>query len=177
MPKRVGGNGDLTLADLSPAPYNPRKISDEAMAGLGVSLREFGDISGLVWNRRTRHLVAGHQRLASLQKEHGDALALVDGAVVTPAGERFPMRVVDWPAAKEKAANLVANNPHIAGQFTEGLSTILAELDTELPDLVKGLRLDALKLDLPMIPADNQQIDEQKLAETQHECPKCGFKW
>jgi hypothetical protein len=27
------------------------------------------------------------------------------------------------------------------------------------------------------IPEDNQDIDEGKLAETENECPKCGFKW
>ena len=51
----------MPLADLKPAPYNPRTISEEALKGLGVSLEEFGDISGFTWNKQTGHLVTGHQ--------------------------------------------------------------------------------------------------------------------
>ena len=105
------------LDDLRPAAYNPRKIDAESLAGLGVSLREFGDISGLVWNSRTGNLVAGHQRLAALKAEYGDELAMDGEAVVAPTGERFPVRVVDWDEKTEKAANVAANNPHIAGEF------------------------------------------------------------
>ena len=27
------------------------------------------------------------------------------------------------------------------------------------------------------IPEGNKGIDEQEMAETENECPKCGFKW
>jgi hypothetical protein len=27
------------------------------------------------------------------------------------------------------------------------------------------------------IPEDNKNIDEDEMAETENECPKCGFKW
>ena len=40
--------GLMKISDLKPAPYNPRKIDTEALVGLGRSLAEFGDISGLV---------------------------------------------------------------------------------------------------------------------------------
>jgi hypothetical protein len=30
---------------------------------------------------------------------------------------------------------------------------------------------------LQKIPAENKPIDEGAMAETEHECPKCGFKW
>jgi hypothetical protein len=44
------------------------------------------------------------------------------------------------------------------------------------------LPLDDWGVDLPdgwinPIPDDNKDIDEDAMAETQHECPKCGFKW
>ena len=131
-----------TIADLKPAPYNPRRITADALRALGRSLGEFGDISGLVWNQRTGHLVAGHQRLAALRAEHGDALKLEGGFILTPSGERFPVRVVDWPPAKEKAANVAANSPLLAGDFTPDLGPLLKELKIELPDLTESLRLD-----------------------------------
>jgi hypothetical protein len=132
---------------LKAAPYNPRRIDDASLAGLGVSLSEFGDISGIVWNQRTEHLVAGHQRLSALRRSHGEGLRLEDGVVVTPAGERFPVRVVDWSTEKEKAANLAANNPHLAGSFeAKGLEDLLADLNTadSLEALFPALRLDEL---------------------------------
>ncbi len=153
------------IEDLAPAPYNPRRIEPEALAALRRSLAEFGDISGLVWNRRTGHLVAGHQRLDALKREHGDALAVEwsdsasgeanDGqsararaaAVVTPTGERFPVRIVDWDNAKEKAANIAANSPHLAGEYiADDLEAIMRELrlDENNLELLDGLRLGEL---------------------------------
>jgi ParB-like chromosome segregation protein Spo0J len=69
--------GELDSIDqLKPAPYNPRAISEESLKALGVSLEEFGDLSGFTWNKRTGNLVTGHQRLRALQDEaRGDSHA------------------------------------------------------------------------------------------------------
>lgn len=132
----------MNLVDLQPAPYNPRAISDAALAGLQKSLHLFGDISGLVWNSRTGHLVAGHQRLRALQEQHGDALTLdttnIDGreqpaAVTLPTGEFFPVRVVDWDEPTERAANIAANATTIQGEFTPALGPMLEELRDTFP--------------------------------------------
>jgi hypothetical protein len=85
--------------------------------------------------------------LSALRRSHGEGLRLEDGVVVTPAGERFPVRVVDWSTEKEKAANLAANNPHLAGSFeAKGLEDLLADLNTadSLEALFPALRLDEL---------------------------------
>lgn len=52
-----------SIDDLKPDPGNPRGIEEPAAAGLRMSLQAFGDIGGLVWNRQTGELVAGHQRV------------------------------------------------------------------------------------------------------------------
>ena len=57
----------MKLEDLKPAPRNPRRISAEAMGALGHSLDAFGDLSSICWNRRSGHLVAGHQRMTALK--------------------------------------------------------------------------------------------------------------
>lgn len=131
------------IEDLRAAPYNPRRIAPEAMHGLKRSMREFGDISGLVWNSQSGHLVAGHQRLTALRTLYGDDLLYdaKESCIITPHGERFTVRVVDWDPIMEKAANVAANDPLIAGEFTEGLSEIIAELKDEIPELVEDLML------------------------------------
>ena len=57
-------------AELVPDAANPRQISDEAAGGLRNSLKRFGDLSGLVFNRRTGELVCGHQRMQQIRAEY-----------------------------------------------------------------------------------------------------------
>ncbi|MBI1824824.1 MAG: hypothetical protein HY287_12525 [Planctomycetes bacterium] len=137
----------MRLTDLNPAPYSPRVISEEATKALKTSLGEFGDISGIVWNKRSGHLVAGHQRFEALKQKHGKKLSLKGGEIVTPTGERFAVRVVDWPDVKEKAANLAANSPFLAGSFDPGgLEAVLADLNAAdgLGTLLDDIRLEEL---------------------------------
>ena len=152
------------LGDLKPAPYNPREISDEALEALKTSISEFGDISGLVWNSRTGHLVAGHQRLAALREKHGAALKMKAGVLEAPGGLRFPVRVVDWPEIKEKSANIAANSPLLAGDFTAALGPLLADIMPQMGDLAASLRFDDIEIppdpdELPIVDAD-PQIDQ-----------------
>ena len=140
--KAVNDRRLMSIEDLKPAPYNPRRISDDAATGLGYSIAEFGDIGGLVWNATTGHLVCGHQRLAQLKKR---GARLADGAVVTSDGGRFPVRVVEWPLPREKAANVVANNPAIGGEFTPDLDGLLGEIKANIgPEMFGELALDEL---------------------------------
>lgn len=145
----------MKLEDLKPAEYNPREISEEEGDGLAYSLEEFGDLSGVTFNKRTGNLVTGHQRLNILREEHGKKLILKRQrdiqrpfVIVTPAGERFPVRVVDWDLLKEKAANLAANSDKISGRFTPGAIQIIEELEVSAAPLIVAIRLDELKVDL-----------------------------
>ena len=88
----------MPLAELLPADYNPRRISDRAMKGLRASLERFGELGGIVYNEQTGRLVGGHQRVKALA-----ALGVVDAEV----------RVVSIPIAEEKAANLALNHAGI----------------------------------------------------------------
>jgi len=153
-------NQPSSIDDLKPAPYNPRAIPAESMAALRKSLAAFADISGIVWNSRTGHLVCGHQRVAALRAEHGNGLRLDAGAVITPDGERFPIRVVDWAEAQEKAANIAANSPLIAGEFTDGLQPVLDEINIALPDLARELRLEDIAV--PSAPLIDTSVDRER---------------
>ena len=152
--KRTSRNSNLPskVGDLHASPSNPRRISDEARSALSRSMREFGDLSGLVFNVRTGHLVAGHQRTSELPSdvrivrtaERKDSVGTVAVGHAEAHGTSWPVRFVDWPESKEKAANLAANSPLLAGEFTENLAGVLEDIGRESPNLIGPLRLDEL---------------------------------
>lgn len=107
------------ISEISPAKYNPRKISDEAMGRLTKSLAEFGNIQPITWNARTGNVVGGHQRLKVYQ-----AMGKTEVEVWA----------VDLDEQKEKAANIALNK--LAGEFDlPALKDILQDIDTGEIDL------------------------------------------
>ena len=60
----------IRLKDMKPAEYNPRVISDEALAGLTKSLTRFGCVEPIIVNIRDDRnvIVGGHQRHKALMK-------------------------------------------------------------------------------------------------------------
>lgn len=133
-----------SLADLKEDPRNPRTITQEAAKGLDRSIEEFGDLSGITFNSRTGQLVGGHQRVQRLREKFGD-LKIVNGEIVTPGGDRFALRIVDWPLTKQRAANIAANAPTIQGQFTNELELLLAETQQADANLYDAFLLDHLR--------------------------------
>ena len=159
------------LSDLSPAEYNPRRITDEALHGLKYSIDEFGDLSGITFNLTTNNLVTGHQRVTALKDQYGDIKIVRDaenadrGWIITPSGESFVLRFVRWDLKKEKAANVAANSSTIQGEFTDGLKLILEEIKLEVPDIFASLKLEELKfpdieLNLPGVDAEDSETEE-----------------
>ena len=135
------------VADLTPADYNPRQISDRALAGLRESVTRFGLVQPIIVNQRTGNVVGGHQRLKVLGAE-----GVTDTDVV----------VVDIEAKEERALNVALNNPHISGDFTDDLDSMLSAIASDTPELFDALRLDdlldALSTDIeapPPLPEDD----------------------
>lgn len=143
-PAAVPIGQEASVEALRPAPTNPRKIGEDALAGLSVSLENFGDLAGVVWNERSGHLVAGHQRMKALLgvgAKTWTRSSKTEGFILHPkTGERFGIRIVDWDEKAERAANLTANNPAIAGTW---------EVEMAL-DQVQGLDHDDLFGDLEL---------------------------
>ncbi len=119
----------MALADLKPAPYNPRRMNHAAMAGLTKSLERFGNVQPIVWNRRSGFVVGGHQRLKVLKR---------NGA------QQTPVVVVDLNDTDERALNVALNSPGIAGEFTDRLEELLAQIRTDDAALFADLQFDAL---------------------------------
>lgn len=117
--------GEYVVMDrrkLKDAPYNPRSIDPIAERGLAESIKESGGLlDPPVWNKRTGHIVGGHQRLARL-----DAINGTDDYTLTVC-------VVDLDDAEEVATNIRLNNPHIQGTYDlERLSELLSRQDVDL---------------------------------------------
>jgi hypothetical protein len=109
----------MNIADLKANPGNPRQITDEKHAMLKKSLKKFGDLSGIVFNRRSGLLVGGHQRVKGLPpgaavtrdrmyKRPTRTGTVAEGFVLFD-GERYTYREVDWDQKTERAANIAAN--------------------------------------------------------------------
>src|SRR3712207_7445335 len=107
----------LDITALKPAPYNPRKRLEPGSARyrrLARSIAEFDLVQPVVWNERTGHVVAGHQRLQILKDRGATELECV---------------VVDLPLSKEKALNVALNNAAVGSDWDDAkLNDLLAEL-------------------------------------------------
>jgi hypothetical protein len=163
-----------SIDDLRDAPYNPRDITDKSDKALGASLDEYGDISGIVFNKRTGNLVCGHQRVRKL-REQG---AVVDGDKIVCGSNVFDIRVVDWDLTKEKAANISANNTALCGAFTQDVASVLDDVKEDVGrEFFSRLLLDEVKIPKD-VDSDALLDDHNKPTTDQHnvtKCPKCGF--
>ena len=130
------------IEDLLPADYNPRVITAEAFEGLQNSIDKFGMVQPIIWNKRSGNIVGGHQRVEVLLAKNEKETDVI---------------VVDLPESEEKALNVTLNSHAIAGDFTEDINTLLAEIKDELPQLYDDLILDDLIM-VDICPADSKEV-------------------
>lgn len=179
----------MFVKDLRPNPENPRTISPEKLDFLKNSLAEYGDLSGIIFNRKTKRLVGGHQRLELFDQKtkiflenkypKKTKVGTVAEGYVLLNGERFSYREVEWDSTKEKAANIAANKG--AGEWDfEKLSIWVKEIEE------KGFNLDLTMFDEqeriqflaeaefnPGKESDQGRLDKKKPIE----CPHCGMEF
>jgi len=110
----------ISIDKINPASYNPRVDlvpDDPEYKKLEKSISTFGYVEPLVWNKRTKTLISGHQRLKVL---------------IAQGKKEVEVSVVDLPLSKEKALNIALNK--IAGRWDEDkLASLLSEL-SNIPD-------------------------------------------
>lgn len=117
MPRTITISYEPT-ASLTPAPYNPRTMSEEARAKLARGIAEYGLVDPLVVRRVDRLIIGGHQRHSVAQE-----LGLATVPVV------FVDDLDDQQAA---ALNVLLNNPSAQGTWDyPKLSDLLSSLDAE----------------------------------------------
>ena len=56
------------IADLIPAPYNPRQSTAKQEKHLKESLEKFGMVEPIIFNKQTGYIVGGHFRVRELKK-------------------------------------------------------------------------------------------------------------
>lgn len=138
----------VKISSLKAAPYNPRQISGEALAGLGKSLERWGVVQEVVANKRTGHIVGGHQRVQALKKM---------------GVKEVPVVWVDLDDVEEKALNVALNNPHTSGEFDDTIAGLLAEIRDGIgPNDFEELKLDELLPDAAPQP-DYSMLDEEDM--------------
>lgn len=119
----------MSLDQLNPAPYNPREIDDKSFSGLSYSVDKFGLMSLIIWNKRTGHIVGGHQRYKVLQEA---------GETETDVVE------VDLSDEEEIALNIALNNPKSRGDFSADVAALLAKSEIQIGSAFNHLRLNDL---------------------------------
>lgn len=95
---------------------NPRLITDANRKRLAKGLKEFGLVEPLVWNKRTKHLVSGHQRISILDEQH-------------KKDKNYPLEVAVIDVDEKTEARLVVflNNYDAQGQYSKDLLSDLFE--------------------------------------------------
>jgi DNA modification methylase len=153
-------------ARLTANPRNPNRMSDEDKVMMRKALAEFGDLGGIVYNRRSGYLLGGHQRFSVME---GAELTVddlrepePDGTVargyLTHKGRRYAVRVVDWPEEKANRAMIAANRFGRLGQDEMSvLKDLLQELDTGATDMeTTGYTAAALEELMTQVPPETE---------------------
>lgn len=170
------------VADLAPYSRNARKHSDAAVARLVSIIEEMGWTNPILVD--VDGIVAGHKRrLAALSiYEKG-------GRIKLPGGQELPdgmvpvLDVTGWSEAQRRAYILADNQTTLESEWDEGILRLeLAWLNEgeEVEMSLTGFDGDALAKALAMpkskdAPEEFPEFGED--IETEHCCPKCGYKW
>ncbi len=108
----------IPMEKLIPADYNPRKDlkpGDAEYEKLKRSIKEFGYVEPIIWNKTTGNVVGGHQRLKVL---------LADGV------KEIDCVVVEFDSEKEKALNIALNK--VSGEWDrDKLTALISDLQEE----------------------------------------------
>lgn len=149
----------MRTQDLNPNPKNPRKITDAKLDMLKRAMLEFGDLSGIVFNRKSKQLVGGHQRTrwmdpnaeVTLTKKYPKPTktGTVAEGYLELDGERYAYREVAWDKHREMAANIAANKG--AGEW-------------DMPELTEWIKelssFDADDFDMSLTMFDEEELED-----------------
>jgi ParB-like chromosome segregation protein Spo0J len=120
----------INIKSIKEAKSNPREIDERSLENLKNSIKEFGYIQPIIWNKRSSCIISGHQRFKILKEEGAKEIEVVE---------------VDLDEKKEKAALIALNK--ISGTWNyDLLGPLLKELDKG--DMLDLTGFDASDLDL-----------------------------
>lgn len=151
-----------------PIPYarNPRRISDEAVAKVAGSLKEFGWRQPIVVDREGV-VVVGHTRLLAARKLGWDTVEVHVAADLTP-NEAKAYRLTDNRVGEESIWNDSLLKLELADLRDMGADLqVIGFHDSEIEGYLVERDDDA--------PEDFEEFGDDMA--TEHQCPKCGYKF
>lgn len=158
----------ISIQSLSQDPANLRKHSERNLDAIAASLRKFGQQKPLVVDRNNV-VLAGNGTLAAAKAIGWTEIEIVRSDLTGVGATAFGI-------ADNRTAELA--------EWDEKLGEVLSSLKQESFDLADiGFNEDDLARLTQSVageeevapPDDFQEVDEN--IETEHECPKCGYKW
>ncbi|ASK29746.1 DNA methylase [Chryseobacterium sp. T16E-39] len=163
MQNKIKQSETITLkrSEITPADYNPRKITDDARKALKKSIKDNGIIGGMVWNKQTGNLVSGHQKLN-----------IADEINKYESGNDYEIKVevIDVDIKKEKELNIFFNSKAVQGEMDyKKLAQIFPDIDAALAGL-DDVDIQLIEVELPdsiniEIPSFEPQEDKKINAE------------
>jgi len=148
----------LDPKDLADNPRNWRTHKDKQASTLKAAIDKVGWAGTLLYNERTKRLIDGHLRKHIFE---GGPVPVLIGSW-TEEQERFILVTLDPLAAMAEA------DDQKLGELLASVQTESEAVQAMLEGLAEGIKIIESPEEFP-------EVDEQ--IETDHECPKCGYKW
>jgi ParB-like chromosome segregation protein Spo0J len=152
------------VADLVPYANNPRLHSEEQVQQIAASMREFGQAQIVVVDE-DGEIIAGHGRVLAARRLDLKKL-LVGVAVGWTDAQKRAYRIADNKIALNSEWDGVLLKAELVELRDEGFALDLTGFDSE--SLVEFLAD-------PTAPGEFKAYGED--VPTDHQCPKCGYKW
>ena len=169
--KQTDKMADVThLKHLVPDPQNARKHNPRNIGTIVDSLHEVGAARSIVIDENNV-VLAGNGVVEAAGEAGIESVRVVEAN----GNEIIAVRRRGLTDSQKKRLALFDNR---AAELAEWNPEELVRLEKECPEALEGMFQDGELAELlQQRPAENKPIDEGAMAETEHECPKCGFKW
>lgn len=150
----------LSPEELAAHPQNWRVHGASQLESLKDVIARVGWADALLFNERTGRLIDGHAR-----KE------------IAASGEKVPVLIGSWTEEEEKLILATLDPISAMAEADQGkLDELLAEIETD-SQAIEALLHDLATPEPEMAepPEEFPEFDES--IDTEHRCPKCGYKW
>ena len=150
-------------SEITPADYNPRKISEEARKQLKANIKKNGIIGGMVWNEQTKNLVSGHQKLSIADEVNKYNPKTKDNDY------EIKVEVVNVDLKTEKELNIFFNSKSVQGEMDYvKLALMIPDIDVNLAGLDE-VDLSFVEVEIPVdikidIPTFEPQAEKKEAA-------------
>ena len=161
---KIVGHEKVQAGQLMANPFNHRRHPEKQRKVVAASIEELGFIKSVLVNKTTGHIVDGHERVMQALGVGEETLVDVEYVELSPEDEKKALLILDASS-------------QLAGTDAECLDELLRSVQTSndaLGDWFIELAEAAKLIDLQQ-PDEFPDVDEG--IKTDHECPKCGYRW